>query len=178
MKIKVDKLTYGEFKEYVDSSFAGAVKLSLAILLGIAAILIAIGFVRGVTTEAMTPLFWCAGILFLLIVFSGTGISTVFKKSGLADTACRYTLSEEGLDIVMGKLKGDLDWAHVNYVKETKNLWIMRVPNSQFILPKRCYDEKEFYTLVSACLPDDRIREMHHKKKEAPAHDGDENGRN
>ena len=62
------------------------------------------------------------------------------------------------------KLTGDLEWEYVKYIKETKNLWIMRVPNSQFIMPKRCMDEEAFVSLIERTLPQDKIKKMKYKR--------------
>ena len=164
MKVKVDKLSYKEFTEYTDSTFAKPVKMSLAFFIGIAVILVIVAMNRPGLEGAVTPLWWCIGILAVLLITSNASISGVFNKSGLAKTTCSYTFSDEGMKITMGKLKGDLEWGYVKYIKETKNLWIMRVPNSQFILPKRCMDEEAFVSLIERLVPEDKIKKMKYKK--------------
>lgn len=164
MKIKVDKLSYKEFAEYTDSTFAKPVKMSLAFFIGVAVILIIIAMNKPGFEGAVTPLWWCVGILALLLITSNASVSAVFNKSELSKTTCSYTFSDEGMKIAMGKLKGDLEWEYVKYIKETKNLWIMRVPNSQFIMPKRCMDEEAFVSLIERTLPQDKIKKMKYKR--------------
>ena len=40
----------------------------------------------------------------------------------------------------------------------------MRVPNSQFIMPKRCMDEETFVSLIERTLPQDKIKKMKYKR--------------
>ena len=165
MKIKVDKLTYKEFSEYADATIAKPIKMTLAFFIGVAIILIIIAMSNPSFEGAVTPLFWCVGILAFLLVASNASVNTAFRKSGLATTACSYTFMEDGMKIAMGKLKGDLEWKYVKYVKETKNLWIMRVPNSQFIIPKRCMKEEEWESLINTYIPEDKIKHMRYKRR-------------
>lgn len=164
MKIKVDKLSYKEFAEYTDSTFAKPIKMSLAFFIGVAVILIIVAMNKPGFEGTVKPLWWCVGILALLLITSNASVSAVFNKSGLSKTTCNYSFSDEGMKIAMGKLKGDLEWEYVKYIKETKNLWIMRVPNSQFILPKRCMDEEEFVSLIERNVPEDKIKKLRYKR--------------
>lgn len=166
MKIKVDKLTSKEFSEYADSTFAKLVKMTLGIFLGVVMLVIAflVGFNRG--TEALKSLWICAGILAFLLILSNSCIGILFKKSGLSDTKCSYVFDESGMDIAVGDLKGDLEWKYVKYLKETEHLFILRVQGSQFIIPKRCLKEEEFYSLIEKVLPDEKIKKQKYKKKD------------
>lgn len=78
----------------------------------------------------MKPLFITAFILAALYILSGAVLGIAYKKSGLADTRCAYSLDEDGMDIKLGDLSGDLSWSYVKYVKETKNLFIIRAKGS------------------------------------------------
>ena len=174
MKVKVDKLTYKEFSEYTDSTFAKPIKMSLAFFVGIAVILIIVAMNKPEMKGALTPLYWCVGILLFLLISSNASVSMAFKKSGFDSTNYSFVFTDEGMKIAMGKLKGDLEWKYVRYIKETKNLWIMRVPNSQFIMPKRCMKEDEFEELIKNCLPEEKIKRMKYKKNaERITDDGD-----
>ncbi len=164
MKVKVDKLSYNEFTEYADSTIAKPIKMSIAFFVGIAVLLIIFASNKPGMEGAVTPLWWCVGILLFLLLSSNASISIVFNKSGLSNASSSFTFSEEGMKIAIGKLKGDLEWKYVKYVKETKNLWIMRVPGSQFIMPKRCMKEEEFEELIKKCLPEDKIKQMKYKR--------------
>ena len=166
MKIKVDKISFKEFSEYTDSTIAKPIKMSLAFFIGVAVIFIIVAMNKPGFEGAIKPLWWCVGILALLLITSNASVSAVFNKSGLSKTSCSYSFFDEGMKIAMGKLKGDLEWSYVKYVKETKNLWIMRVPNSQFILPKRCMDEDEWEDLIKKSLPEDKIKRLKYKRTE------------
>jgi len=177
MKVKVDKLSYKEFTEYSNSTFAKPIKMSLAFFIGVAVLLIIIAMNKPGFEGAITPLWWCVGILALLLIISNASVSAVFNKSGLSKTTCSYSFSEDGMKIAMGKLKGDLEWKYVKYIKETENLWIMRVPNSQFILPKRCMDENAFVSLIEKCVPEDKIKKQRYKRNSERTNDDERNNK-
>lgn len=177
MNIKVDKLTPREFSEYVDSTFARQVKMTVRIFFIIVVTCALLAAFTGVSSSLIKPLWISAGLLAALLAFSDAGVGILFRASSLQNTSCRYRFDQEGMNISFGKLKGDLDWEHVNYVKETQNLWIMRVPNSQFILPKRCYDDAALSALFSAVLPEEKIKPLKQKttKREDIADDDTKN---
>ena len=104
--------------------------------------------------------FITAFILAALYILSGAVLGTAYKKSGLADTRCAYSLDEGGMDIKMGDLSGDLSWSYVKYVKETKNLFIIRAKGSQFIIPKRCLKSAEFREFIKNTLPEEKIKRL------------------
>ena len=160
MKIKVDHLTSKEFSEYADSTFAKPVKMSLGIFLGIIMTVLACLLFTGKGGGAVKPLFITAFILAALYILSGAVLGTAYKKSGLADTRCAYSLDEGGMDIKMGDLSGDLSWSYVKYVKETKNLFIIRAKGSQFIIPKRCLKSAEFREFIKNTLPEEKIKRL------------------
>lgn len=167
MKIKVDKLTAKEFSEYADSTFAKLVKMTLGIFLGVVMLVIVllIGFNKG--AELLKNLWICAGILAFLLILGNSSIGILFKKSGLSDAKCSYVFNESGMDISVGDLSGDLEWKYVKYLKETEHLFILRVPKSQFIIPKRCLkNEEEFCSLMENVLPAERIKKLKYKKKD------------
>ena len=68
MKIKVDKLSYKEFAEYTDSTFAKPVKMSLAFCIGVAVILIIIAMNKPGFEGAITALWWWGGILAVVVM--------------------------------------------------------------------------------------------------------------
>ncbi len=166
MTIKVDKLTPREFSEYVDSTFAKHVKMTVRLFFVIVVTGALIATITGISPSLIKSLWISAGVLFALLAFSGAGVNVLFRASGLQSTSCRYCFDDNGMNIAFGKLKGDLDWDHVNYVKETQHLWIMRVPNSQFILPKRCYENEALSALFSAVLPEGKIRRLKRKNND------------
>lgn len=164
MKIKVDKLNYSEFSEYAESTFAKPIKMALSFFIGIAVILIIISMGSEALKGAVTSLWWCVGIMVFLLIISNVGLSYSFKKSGLDKTTCTYVLEEDIIKISMGKIKGNLEWKYVKSLKETKNLWIMRVPGSQFIMPKRCINV-EFEGFIKNVLPEDKIKRLKYRRK-------------
>lgn len=166
MKIKVDKLTAKEFSEYADSTFAKLVKMTVGIFLGVVMVVIAlfIGFNKG--GEMIKSLWICAGVLAFLLILANSCIGILFKRSGLSDTKCSYVFDEGGMDISVGDLKGDLEWKYVKYLKETEQLFILRVQGSQFIIPKRCINEEEFSAFMENVLPDEKIKKLKYKKKD------------
>lgn len=164
MKIKVDKLSFSEFSEYAESTFARPIKMALSFFIGLAVVFIIICMGNEELKSSITPLWWCVGIMVFLLIASGAGLSLAFKKSGLDKTAASYVLEEEILKISLGKIKGNLEWKYVKKVKETKNLWIMTVPNGQFIMPKRCTGEG-FENFISSVLPEDKIKRLKYRRK-------------
>ena len=164
MKIRVDKLTFKEFKEYTDSTFIKSIKMSLSLFSGIAILIMMIGFALNLSKDLMQPIFWCVGIFLFLIIISNSAISVAYKKSGLETTACRYILEDDGLDIKMGKLKGTLEWKYVKKIKETKNLYIMLLPGSHLILPKHTLNEEEFLSVIAKNMEEKRIVRLRYKK--------------
>ncbi len=164
MKIKVDKLNYSEFSEYAESTFAKPIKMALSFFIGILVILIIICMGNEEMKSSVTSLWWCVGIMAFLLIMSNVGLSVAFKKSGLDKTASSYIMEDEILKISLGKLKGNLEWEFVKKIKETKNLWIMTVPNGQFILPKRCVGE-DFENFITKVLPEDKIKRLKYRQK-------------
>lgn len=163
MKVKVDHLTSKEFSEYTDSTAAKPVKMSLGIFLGIIMMAMAYILFSGNGKEALGAMGITALVLASLYIMSGALIGTAFKKSGLSDTKCAYSFDSSGMDIKMGSLSGDLSWDYIKYVKETKNLFIIRAKGSQFIIPKRCMAESEFREFLRETLPEEKLRRIKYK---------------
>ncbi len=176
MKIKVDKLSYKEFSEYAESTFAKPIKMALSFFIGIAVILIIISMNNEALKGAETSLWWAVGILAVLLIISNTGMSFAFKKSGLDKTSYTFLMEKEYLKITMGKLKGNLEWHYVKSLRETKSLWIMRVPNSQFIIPKRCVGE-EFEDFMAGVIDNEKIKPLKYKRgiSKGQLKDGEDN---
>lgn len=172
MKVKVDKLTNKEFSEYTDSSFAKIVKMTLGIFLGIIMIVIAVSLGFGAPESMMKTLWIAAFVLVFLILSSNAAVGMAFKKSGFAETKCSYVFDENGMDITIGDLNGDLSWNYVKYIKETERLFIIRAKGSQFIIPKRCVKEEQFVELIEKALPNEKYRRIKYKKKDTEK-DGD-----
>ncbi|MDP4133194.1 MAG: YcxB family protein [Bacillota bacterium] len=166
LKIRVDKLTFNEFSEYVNSTFARNVRYALTIFMSLSSLGILIGIALKWSESSIQTLFWCFGIILFMIILTNISIKAIYNKSGLGGTLCRYSFDESGMDINMGKLKGDLSWEYVKKVKETKNLIIINVQGSTFILPKRCCDADELLNLLKVALPEDKISEQKYKEKD------------
>lgn len=158
MKVKVDGITFKEFTEYVNSGFARQINMTLYIFLAITSMGIVFGLLTKMEEAVLKPLFVCGAVLLVLILSSRGGVGFMFKRSGLKETKCRYSFDEYGMDISIGKLTGDLEWEYVKHITETDNLWIIRVPGSQFILPKRCLENDKFREIVKNKLPEDKIK--------------------
>lgn len=177
MKIKVDCLTAKEFSEYADSTFAKPVKMSLGIFLGIIMIVLAYILFTNKDSGAVKLLIAAAFVLAALYIMSGALVGAAFKKSGLSDTKCSYAFDNDGMDIKMGSLSGDLSWDYVKYVRETKSLFIIRAKGSQFIIPKRCLKNAPFRDFLRETLPEEKIKRLKYTMDKETEDDGDRENR-